>query len=114
MAERLMEAEAEITRLRQERDRWIDYTTDLQRIIEALCDRRGLPEPVSTARHHYNMAKEFLEAKALSRTDAVKVTEAMVEAAAKAVARRWGRDVVWEEDEVVARVALKAAMEAGR
>src|SRR5690606_34685592 len=38
------------------------------------------------------------------------VTEAMVEAAAKAVARRWGRDVVWEEDEVVARVALKAAL----
>lgn len=66
MVDRLMEAEAEITRLHQERERWIDYTTDLQRIIEALCDRRGLPEPVSTARHHYNMAREHLAAERLA------------------------------------------------
>ena len=48
--------------------------------------------------------------RALSRPTERAVTKAMVEAAAKAVARRWGRDVVWEEDEVVARVALKAAL----
>lgn len=66
MVDRLMEAEAEITRLHQERERWIDYTIDLQRIIEALCDRRGLPEPVSTARHHYNMAREHLAAERLA------------------------------------------------
>src|SRR5690606_39040967 len=32
-------------------------------------------EPDSTARHHYNMAKEFLEARSLSRTSVVKVKD---------------------------------------
>ncbi len=75
MVDRLMEAEAEITRLHQERERWIDYTTDLQRIIEALCDRRGLPEPVSTARHHYNMAREHLAAERLAGARVVQLRE---------------------------------------
>ncbi|MDS1138617.1 hypothetical protein [Nitratireductor indicus] len=64
--QKLEEAEKEITASHKERERWIDYTIDLQRIIEALCDRRGLPEPLSTARHHYNMAKEFLTRAALT------------------------------------------------
>ena len=75
MVDRMAEAEREITRYQQERERWINYTTDLQRIIEALCGNRKLPQPVSTARHHYNMAKEFLEARSLSRTSVVKVKD---------------------------------------
>ncbi|TWG90370.1 hypothetical protein L598_000700001270 [Mesorhizobium sp. J18] len=59
-AARLAEAEREITEYQRERLRWIDYATDLQRIIEALCNRRALPEPVSTARHHYEMARSAL------------------------------------------------------
>ena len=62
---RLTKAEAEITRYQQERERWIDYTFDLQRIIEALCGRHGLVEPKSTARHHYHMASEYLASKAV-------------------------------------------------
>lgn len=67
-SERLSEAEKEITRYQQERERWINYTMDLQRIIEALCDRRGLPEPLSTARHHYDMAREYLSSRAGNAT----------------------------------------------
>lgn len=47
-----------------ERERWIDYTTDLQQIIEALCGNRKLPQPVSSARHHYNMAERALAERA--------------------------------------------------
>lgn len=47
-----------------ERERWIDYTIDLQRIIEALCGNRKLPQPVSSARHHYNMAERALAERA--------------------------------------------------
>lgn len=60
MVDRLAEAEREITRYQQERERLINYTTDLQRIIEALCGNRKLPQPVSTARYHYNMAERAL------------------------------------------------------
>lgn len=60
---RLAEAEREITRFQQERERWINYTIDLQRIIEALCEKRGMVEPKSTARHHYQMAKDYLASK---------------------------------------------------
>lgn len=47
-----------------EREQWINYTTDLQRIIEALCGNRKLPQPVSSARHHYNMAERALAERA--------------------------------------------------
>lgn len=78
--QKLEEVEKEITAFHKERERWLDYTIDLQRIIEALCDRRGLPEPLSTARHHYNMAKEFLTRTAITAGE---------EAGGKAVAWRW-------------------------
>jgi hypothetical protein len=34
----------------------LEYSIDLQRIIEDLCANREISLPVSTARHHYNMA----------------------------------------------------------
>lgn len=47
---------AEVERLRKDRESQIAYSCDLQRIIEALCDDRSLPEPETSARHHYDMA----------------------------------------------------------
>ena len=85
--ERLPEAEKEITRYQQERDRWINYTVDLQRIIEALCDRRGLPEPISTARHHYDMAREYLSSRA---GNAARILPALEPSAARELALEEG------------------------
>lgn len=53
------EAADEIERLRAERLRGIDYSADLQRIIEALCYGNEIPEPKTGARHHYDMACKF-------------------------------------------------------
>ena len=36
--------------------RMLDYSTDLQRIIEDLCAGRDIREPFTSARHHYQMA----------------------------------------------------------
>ena len=56
--------EAENKRLREARDSQMDYSIDLQRIIEDLCNERDIREPHTTARFHYDMA---VRARDLSR-----------------------------------------------
>ena len=38
----------------------IDYSIDLQRIIEGICYSRAIPMPETGAFHHYNMAIKYL------------------------------------------------------
>lgn len=46
------------------REEWLDYAIDLQRIIEDLCQNRSfIRVPNTTARHHYNMAVEYLRSR---------------------------------------------------
>lgn len=60
--------------VRQRRMAQIDYSCDLQRIIEDLCRGGPIREPKTSARHHYDMATAFLSA--LEATTAPMVTEA--------------------------------------
>lgn len=46
-----------LARVEELRMRQIDYSVDLQRIIEALCKGHDIPVPKTTARYHYDMAK---------------------------------------------------------
>jgi hypothetical protein len=78
MDTRISELEAEVERLRgslaliaarplggvlEDRlKKQIDYSIDLQRIIESLCNGRKIVEPKTTARHHYDMAMEYRQA----------------------------------------------------
>lgn len=54
------EAVATIERLTRELTSHIDYSIDLQRIIEDLCAGGPIREPKTSARHHYNMAVKAL------------------------------------------------------
>ena len=45
--------------LAQDRMKQIDYSIDLQRIIEDLCHGRPIRKPKTGARHHYNMAVAY-------------------------------------------------------
>jgi len=56
--------EAENKRLREARNSQTNYSIDLQRIIEDLCNERDIREPQTTARFHYDMA---VRARDLSR-----------------------------------------------
>lgn len=56
--------EADNKRLREARDSQMDYSIDLQRIIEDLCNERDIRDPHTTARFHYDMA---VRARDLSR-----------------------------------------------
>lgn len=55
-----------------ERNQWLDsarkelieYSCDLQRIIEDLCARRDIRKPKTSARYHYDMAVKFSSAAA--------------------------------------------------
>jgi hypothetical protein len=49
----------DIERLAEKRD----YTIDLQRIIEDLCNDRSIRVPKTTARFHYEMAVAYRERK---------------------------------------------------
>lgn len=40
----------------------VDYAIDLQRIIESICNGSDLPEPLTNARFHYDMAKKYKQA----------------------------------------------------
>ena len=40
----------------------IDYSIDLQRIIESICHGMDIAEPKTTARHHYDMAVKYKNA----------------------------------------------------
>lgn len=37
----------------------LNYTIDLQRIIESICHDREIVRPITGAMHHYNMALEY-------------------------------------------------------
>ena len=51
----------------------IDYGIDLQRIIEAICHGYEIPTPKTTARHHYNMASEYIASRNLLKSEGVSV-----------------------------------------
>lgn len=45
---------------REQYENHLAYSADLQRIIEGLCRGGPIPEPKTTARHHYDMAVAYL------------------------------------------------------
>jgi hypothetical protein len=49
----------ELVACRKQRMDQIDYSVDLQRIIEDLCRNRPIREPQTGARHHYEMAVAY-------------------------------------------------------
>lgn len=76
----------------------VDYSCDLQRIIEGLCSGGPIPEPHTSARHHYTMAVNALPPRAL-KSDAVGALEEALKFYANTanwVAGRWP-----DEDEKV-------------
>lgn len=57
-ADALLAQAAELAEVGARHQKQVDYSIDLQRIVEALCDGRMPPEPETSARHHYDMAVE--------------------------------------------------------
>ncbi len=57
----------------------IDYGIDLQRIIEAICHGYEIPTPKTTARHHYNMASEYIASRNLLKSEGVCVPQNVIE-----------------------------------
>lgn len=54
-----MTTREELVACRKQRMDQIDYSVDLQRIIEDLCRNRSIREPQTGARHHYEMAVAY-------------------------------------------------------
>jgi hypothetical protein len=58
-ADRIEALAGEVERLKAERVSHVDYSADLQRIIECICHKRDIRTPVTTARYHFDLAVKY-------------------------------------------------------
>lgn len=91
--------EEEIARMKQ---RIADLTTERDNLSSIIAS--GIDEVAGAA---LDDAEETIQRLAFKGEG---VTKSMIEAGARAVASRWGRTTMWEEDEAVAQSVLTAAL----